>query len=77
MFGSAEGRGVAFEAAIAARAWAYRTLRWSSVISCVAGDNARSEALAKRMGCEIEGVFEHPDYGPLNIWRHPAPEALQ
>ena len=77
VFPNAEGKSVAFEAAKAARAFAYETLGWSTAVSCVAPDNPRSEALAKRMGCALEGAFEHDDYGVLNIWRHPAPEALR
>lgn len=77
VFAEAEGKGVAFEAAQAARAYAYDVLGWSTAISCVMPDNLRSVALAKRMGAAYEGTFEHPDHGPLHIWRHPAPEALQ
>ncbi len=76
VFEEAEGRGVAFEAAVAARAYAYGTLGWPTVMSLIADDNPRSAALAKRMGATPDGVFRHPDYGPLNIWRHQPPEAL-
>lgn len=77
VFPNAQGQSIAFEAATAARAYVYQTLGWKTVVSCVAPDNARSEALAKRMGCTADGAFEHEEYGTLNIWRHPAPEALQ
>ncbi|WP_172961035.1 GNAT family N-acetyltransferase [Oceaniglobus roseus] len=77
VFAAGEGRGVAFEAAQAARRHIYGTLGWPTLISCVAPDNARSLALARRMGCTADGQFEHPDHGILHIWRHPAPEALQ
>jgi ribosomal-protein-alanine N-acetyltransferase len=76
VFDAAEGRGIAYEAAFAARAWAYATLGWSTAVSCVDPDNARSVALARRMGCIPDGTFEHPEYGPMHIWRHPGPEAL-
>ena len=71
VFAEAEGKGIAFEAATAARAYAYETLGWPSLISLVANDNTRSIALAKRMGCAYEGDFEHADHGPLPVWRHP------
>ena len=72
----AEGRGIAYEAAEAARRFAYDTLGWSTVISCTAPDNTRSIALAKRLGATPDGSHEHPTYGTLLIWRHPEPEAL-
>ena len=76
VYAEAEGRGIAFAAAQAARTYAYDTLGWSTAISAVAPENTRSMALAKRMGCSPDGsfVFEGHD---LTIMRHPAPEALQ
>lgn len=75
VFDAAEGRGVAYEAAMAARQYVYDTLGWPSIISCVAPENTRSVALAKRMGCNPEGTFEHDPYGTLHIWRHPGAQA--
>lgn len=75
VFGPAEGRGIAAEAARAARAYAYGTLGWTRVVSLTTADNLRSQALARRLGCVLEGLFEHPVYGPLQVWRHPAPDA--
>lgn len=72
VFDEAEGKGVAHEAALAARDYAYATLGWSSVVSLVAPDNARSAALARRLGAKVEGQHPHPLFGPLDIWRHPA-----
>ena len=72
---AAEGRGIAFEAALAARRYAYGTLGWGTAISCVAPGNARSEALARRLGCVPERSLDHPILGEMNVWRHPAPEA--
>ncbi|MEL7000124.1 MAG: GNAT family N-acetyltransferase [Pseudomonadota bacterium] len=74
--GPGEGKGYAFEAARASRQYAYETLGWTTAISVVAPDNARSIALAKRMGCTQDPNWEHPTYGSLTIWRHPGPEAL-
>ncbi|NEY90570.1 GNAT family N-acetyltransferase [Tabrizicola oligotrophica] len=67
----AEGKGVAFEAAAAARAWAYETLGWTTAISLIVDGNTRSEALARRMGCTLEGAFTHEVYGKSRIFRHP------
>jgi RimJ/RimL family protein N-acetyltransferase len=69
-----EGRGYATEAALAARAFAYGTLGWTTAVSYIHPDNARSIALARRIGCT-----EDRDATPLFPWdlvfRHPAPEA--
>ena len=76
VFAPAEGRGIAHEAALAARAYVYGTLGWTTVISCTLPDNVRSIALAKRMGAVQDESFIHPEYGELLVWRHPSPEAL-
>ncbi len=75
VFQSGEGRGIAYEAAKAARAHAYETLGWNTVISLIDPANTRSIALAKRMGCVPDQNYEHPTHGTMHIWRHPAPEA--
>ena len=75
LFEGAEGRGIAQEAARAARDHAYRVLGWRTAVSLIKAGNARSEALARCLGAHHEGVWEHPTAGPLGIWRHPGPEA--
>lgn len=77
IYQNAEGRGIAHEAAIASRAYAYDTLGWTRIVSLIVDDNTRSIALAERLGCTMDGAFDHPVYGKLNIWVHPSPEALQ
>ncbi len=72
----AEGKGFAHEAALAARAYAYGTLGWTTAISLIRIGNARSEALARRLGAECEGPHLHPTIGAMNIWRHPGPGNL-
>lgn len=74
---NAEGRGIAHEAAMATRDFAYNTLGWKRIVSLVMPDNIRSIALAKRMGCEKTTRFDHPTYGALDIWVHARPEAAQ
>ena len=73
VFGNAEGKGVAFEAAEASRKYAYETLGWTTAISLIDPKNTRSLALAKRLGCREDGVYQHEVYGPMHIWRHPGP----
>jgi ribosomal-protein-alanine N-acetyltransferase len=75
VFEAAEGRGIAFEAATAARDYAYRVLGWSTVVSLIAPDNHRSVALALRLGAAPDGVYPHAVHGDLDIYRHPAPKA--
>lgn len=76
VFDGHEGRGIAFEAATAARRYLYETLGWDRLISAVAPGNARSVALARRLGARHEGHFEHPQLGRLDVWRHPSPKEL-
>ncbi|MEM9778899.1 MAG: GNAT family N-acetyltransferase, partial [Pseudomonadota bacterium] len=75
VFAQGEGRGIAHEAATAARSYAYQTLGMQPLISMVDPENTRSVALAKRMGATFEREFHHPSYGTMYIWRHPGPEA--
>lgn len=74
VFDGAEGRGIAYEAACAARAYAYDTLGWTTVMSAIMDDNLRSQALARRMGARHERDVAHPVHGTLQIWRHLSPE---
>ena len=74
MMAAGEGKGYAFEAAQTVRDHMYRVHGWGALISVIMDDNARSIALAERLGCTREGGFEHPAYGYLPIWRHPGPE---
>lgn len=77
VFAAGEGRGVAYEAALATRAYAYGTLGWTTLVSLVSPANTRSLALARRMAATHEYDFQHPTYGTLGVWRHLGPEALQ
>jgi RimJ/RimL family protein N-acetyltransferase len=72
----AEGKGLAYEAALAVRRFAYDTLGWTTAISLIKADNVRSAALAERLGCSRDGVFHHAIAGEVPVWRHPGPEAL-
>lgn len=66
----AEGKGIAFEAASAARHYAAQHLGHDAVISYIDPQNTRSENLARRLGAQIERSVEKFDK-TVNIWRHP------
>ncbi|MEM7190449.1 MAG: GNAT family N-acetyltransferase [Pseudomonadota bacterium] len=67
-----EGKGIAFEAAVAARIFAFRSLGWKTAVSYIDPENARSIRLAERMGAKLD-----PDAVPVDeddlVYRHPAP----
>ena len=56
-----EGMGIAFEAAQAARAWAFEALNLESFVSYIDPKNARSVALATRLGGVIDPDGSLPD----------------
>ena len=68
-----EGQGLAYEAAMTARAYAYGSLGWGALISVIAPENARSIALACRMGAVFERDWIAPSGKAAVIYRHPAP----
>jgi len=63
------GKGYAFEAAQAALACGRRVLGLSDVISLIRPDNARSIALAERMGASNAGPIEFLGHSAL-LYRH-------
>jgi RimJ/RimL family protein N-acetyltransferase len=73
LFARGEGKGYAHEAALAARAFAYDVVGWTTAMSLIHADNSRSQALAARLGAVYEADFVHEKYGPLGVWRHPGP----
>lgn len=72
---AAEGRGYAFEAAAAARAHAFRDLGWTTAVSYIDPANARSIALAERLGAIRDETAAYPGDAACLVCRHPAPEA--
>lgn len=62
-----EGRGLAFEAARAARDHAWRVLALPSLVSYIAAGNSRSEALARRLGATPDAAMLD---GDTRVWRH-------
>ncbi|QBF29936.1 GNAT family N-acetyltransferase [Thalassococcus sp. S3] len=73
---SGTGRGYATEAAQAARRYGYDTLGWSTAMSMIAPGNEASVRVALRLGATRDEDHDHPDHGPLMIYRHPGPGAL-
>lgn len=72
----AEGKGYAFEAAKAARDHVFHDLGWDTAVSYIHPDNARSIALAERLGAVADPDAETPDDDePCLVYRHPTPEA--
>jgi RimJ/RimL family protein N-acetyltransferase len=72
----AEGKGYAFEAATATRAFAFATLGWPTAVSYIDPANARSIALAERLGAVLDpNAPRDPDDEDL-VYRHPRPEGL-
>lgn len=75
LFDGAEGRGIAKEAAIAARDHAQKVLGWRDIVSYIAPENTRSIRLAERLGCarDPDAAVPKPD-DPCLVYRHPKPE---
>ena len=71
VFAHAEGKGIAYEAAMAARAFAAQHMKLDRLISYIRHDNDRSRALAERLGAvhERDGTLLGI---PCQVWRHPS-----
>lgn len=69
---SAEGKGLAFEAANEALNFAYTTLQWPTAVSYIAPANTRSIALAERLGATRDAAAKAPTEGDY-VFRHRAP----
>ncbi len=73
-----EGKGFAGEAARATRDYAFSDLGWKTVVSVIDPANARSIALAERLGAIRDDSARRPDDWPeAVIYRHPGPEVGQ
>lgn len=70
----AEGKGYATEAARAAIRHAFDDLGWNTAVSYIDPQNARSIALAERLGARPDPQAPLPDMGgddPVLVYRHP------
>jgi len=70
----AEGRGIAHEAAVAVRDWAFGPLGMTTLVSYIDPRNSRSIRLAERLGAKRDPAAASPDPGDV-VFRHNAPEA--
>ncbi len=66
----AEGKGYAFEAAAAARDHAFHDLGWDTAVSYIDPENARSIALAERLGATRDANAARPGDEPVLVYRH-------
>ena len=71
-----QGTGIAHEAAAAARAHAFRELGWQTAVSYVDPANARSIALATRLGAVRDTAAPTPDGDDTLVFRHPGPGGM-
>ncbi|WP_144182943.1 GNAT family N-acetyltransferase [Elioraea rosea] len=71
---AAEGRGYAFEAAVAMRDWACRVRGLETLVSYIGPENVRSIRLAERLGATLDAHARPQDPGDL-VYRHAQPEA--
>jgi RimJ/RimL family protein N-acetyltransferase len=72
----AEGCGYAREGAQAVLAHVFGTLGWDTAVSYIDPGNARSIALAKRLGAHLDPDATPPDEDPVVIFRHSAVAVL-
>lgn len=71
-----EGKGIAREAAIRAREYAYRTLGWNRIVSCIAEGNERSIKLAERLGARLDRRMTREGRPDLLVYLHPGPNDI-
>lgn len=66
---AAEGKGYAFEAAVALRDWAFWEAKLETLVSYIGPENARSIRLAERLGATPDAQARPQDPGDL-VYRH-------
>lgn len=64
------GHGYALEAARRGHQFAFQTLGWQTAVSYIDPDNARSIALAERLGAKLDSGAPTPDGDPTLVYRH-------
>ena len=69
----AEGQGIATEAARAARDFAFAELGFETLVSYIDLDNAKSVAVAERLGGCRDETAEAALDNPMRVYRYPAP----
>ncbi|MBA84819.1 MAG: GNAT family N-acetyltransferase [Rhodobacteraceae bacterium] len=78
VFADFEGKGIAHEAALRAREWAYAPdgLGMTTLTSNIVPGNVRSIALAERLGATFERKYQNVHMGEDLLYRHPGPADL-
>jgi RimJ/RimL family protein N-acetyltransferase len=76
LFGGAEGKGYATEAAAALRTYAYDVLDWTTLTSNIVPSNTASKAVARRLGATFERLYDNVAMGTDELWRHPGPDEV-
>jgi RimJ/RimL family protein N-acetyltransferase len=66
------GRGLATEAAEAARQWAFATLRRDRLVSYIRPENIASQRVAEKLGAVRDGQIALRGF-VSDVWVHPAP----
>ena len=72
LYSPAEGKGFAFEAAMAFRNWAFEVRKLKTLVSYIDPLNTRSSALAERLGARLDADALRPDPADL-VYRHNTP----
>lgn len=70
LFDGFEGRGYAYEAAVAARDFAFRDVGLKTLVSYIDPDNAPSIRLAERLGAVRDPAAVTPNNDPCLVFRH-------
>lgn len=65
-----QGMGIATEAALRSRTYAYETLHWDSVFSCISAENYASVGLAEKLGATLDRKIEHDSRGSILVYKH-------
>lgn len=70
MIDQKQGSGFAHEAAKRSRTYAYETLGWDSVYSCISAGNKASIGLAQKLGATLDREVVDQMRGTMLIYRH-------
>ncbi len=62
--------GIAAEAAVRARRYAFETLHWDNVYSCISSENTASIQLAIKLGATLDRTIESKTRGTVRIYKH-------
>ncbi|NDV99132.1 GNAT family N-acetyltransferase [Salipiger sp. PrR002] len=76
VFDGFEGKGIAREAALRVRRYAYEDLGLSTITSNIVPGNTRSVALAERLGAVYERTYTNYAMGEDMLYRHPSAEEV-